>query len=403
MDAPVYLLPDAKREPLLIAKKGSSGDVLALEGDWVRISFDDEQRRTRVGYILAKQVAIVRDEPSAPTPKLPSNPVPSTPAATVAQSAARPATDTRTQPNASPVPAPSSPRRADEKPGNRRLKEVKIRGYVTDLRSSTDFDIEDYRILRDQEFALDFENASPDVAFHLADIRVGVELEIRGTLDEENGELRAKAIKVDLEQFRTIEQTAFVSARPEGIQLLDGSWAGELRADGQIIRVTSATAVVFKPTKREKKLAERTKKTAAAEEEEEITEPLKSLDQVTVGMAMTYEGKRDRETGKILAQRIEFSNNDLEDGESRMWKSLKTTVKAPQGLKQGELKIDNVGKYRLLPDATVQAYIAKIGQRLIPAYQRELPSDDPRRIPFQFHVVRDNRRMRLPRRTESLL
>ena len=189
---------------------------------------------------------------------------------------------------------------------------MKIRGYVTDLRSSTDFDIEDYRILRDQEFALDFENASPDVAFHLADIRVGVELEIRGTLDEENGELRAKAIKVDLEQFRTIEQTAFVSARPEGIQLLDGSWAGELRADGQIIRVTSATAVVFKPTKREKKLAERTKKTAAAEEEEEITEPLKSLDQVTVGMAMTYEGKRDRETGKILAQRIEFSNNDLE-------------------------------------------------------------------------------------------
>ena len=30
-----------------------------------------------------------------------------------------------------------------------RLKDVKIRGYVTAVRSSTDFDIEDYRITRD--------------------------------------------------------------------------------------------------------------------------------------------------------------------------------------------------------------------------------------------------------------
>ena len=60
---------------------------------------------------------------------------------------------------------------------------------------------------------------------------------------------------------------------------------------------------------------------------DEDGEPLTSLDQVTVGMAMTYEGKRDRETGKILAERIEFSTNDLEDGEAKLWKSLKTSVK----------------------------------------------------------------------------
>ena len=74
---------------------------------------------------------------------------------------------------------------------------------------------------------------------------------------------------------------------------------------------------------------------------------------------MTYEGKRDRETGKILAERIEFSTNDLEDGEAKMWKSLKTSVKAAQGLKPGELKIDNVGKFKLLPDAEVQAYVSR--------------------------------------------
>jgi Zn-dependent protease with chaperone function len=269
-----------------------------------------------------------------------------------------------------------------------RLKDVKIRGYVTEFRSPTDFDIEDYRITRDQTFELDFENASPEITFQLQDIRVGVELEIKGSLNEQTGELKAKAIKVDLEQFKSMKQTAFVSSAPEGLQLLDGTWAGELRADGQVIRVTNATAVVFKPTKREKKLAEQKKKNAN-DDEVEAVEPLKSLDQVTVGMAMTYEGRRDRETGKILAERLEFSSNDMEDGEAKMWKSLKTSVKAAQGLKPGELKIDKVGKFKLLPDSEVQAYVTALGQRLIPTYQRGLPASDPRRIPFQFHVVQD--------------
>ena len=267
-----------------------------------------------------------------------------------------------------------------------RMKEVKVRGYVTEFRSPTDFDIEDYRVTRDQAFVLNLENVSSDVTFELQDIRVGVELEIKGSLNEQTGELKANAIKVDLEQFKSIQQTAFVSSAPEGIQLLDGSWAGELRADGQVIRVTNATAVVFKPTKREKKLAEQKKNVEA---EQEDFESLKSLDQVTVGMAMTYQGKRDRETGKILAERIEFSTNDLEDGEAKMWKSLKTSVKAAQGLKPGELKIDKVGKFKLLPDAEVQAYISTLGQQLIPAYQRNLPAGDPRKIPFQFHVIQD--------------
>lgn len=271
-----------------------------------------------------------------------------------------------------------------------KLKETKIRGYVTEFRSPTDFSIEDYRISRDQEFALDFENASPDVTFQLQDVRVGVELEIRGLLNEQTGELKAKAIKVDLEQFKPIKQTAFVARVPEGIQLLDGTWAGELSADGQTIRVTNATKVLFKPTKREKKAAkERSKKNKAAEEAETL-EALKSLDQVTVGMAMTYEGTRDRETGKILAQQIEFSTNDLEDGEAKMWKSLKTTIKPAQALKSGELKIDKVGKFRLLPDPEVQEFVASMGQRLLPEYQRDLRADDPRKIPFQFHVVQDS-------------
>ena len=270
-----------------------------------------------------------------------------------------------------------------------KLKDVKIRGYVTEFRSPTSFDIEDYRISRDEAFTLDFENADPGITFGLNDIRVGVELEIRGQLNEATGDLKAKAIKVDLEQFKSIEQTAFITAPPQGIQLLDGNWAGELHADGQTILVTSDTTVLFKSTKREKKLAEQAAK-GKQPEPEDAAEPLTSLDQVTIGMAMTYEGTRDRETGRIVAERVEFSTNDLEDGEARMWKSLKTTIKPPQALKPGELKIVQVGKFTLLPAPEVQEYVASIGRRLIPAYQAGLPDTDPRKIPFQFHVVLDD-------------
>jgi hypothetical protein len=114
---------------------------------------------------------------------------------------------------------------------------VKIRGYVTEVRSPSSFDIEDYRITRDDGFALDFDNASPEITFTLSNIRVGVELEVRGLLNEDTGELKAKSVRVDLEQFKPLKQTAIVAARSQGIELLDGSWGGELRADGQIIRV----------------------------------------------------------------------------------------------------------------------------------------------------------------------
>jgi hypothetical protein len=76
--------------------------------------------------------------------------------------------------------------------------------------------------------------------------------------------LEAKAIKVDLEQFKSIEQTAFVSAPPVGLKLIDGTWAGQLRAEGQVIRVLNTTSVRFKPTKREKKLAEQKRKSSEA-------------------------------------------------------------------------------------------------------------------------------------------
>jgi Zn-dependent protease with chaperone function len=289
-------------------------------------------------------------------------------------------------PSAAPSRDPAATGRTAPAPPPR-PKQVRIRGYVTQVNSPTEFEIEDYRITRDGSFALDFENASPEVQFQLHDIRVGVDLQVRGWLDERTRNLKATAIKVDLEQFKSSKQTAIVSSVPDAMTRTATGWTGHLQADGQTITITPTTRIVFKPTKREKKrLAMRSKASHAPGEENDFT-PLTSLDQVTVGMAMTYEGRRDRETGRILADKVEFSHNDLEDGEAKLWKSLKISTKAARDLRPGELKIDRIGKFRLVRNDAIQAYVEDIGRRLIPAYQTALASADPRKIPFQFHVV----------------
>lgn len=269
-------------------------------------------------------------------------------------------------------------------------KNVKIHGYVTEVTSPTNFAIEDYRVTSDQSLALDFDNTGPDLKFALQDLRVGVELEIAGLLDEATGELKAKSIKIDLDQFRVKPLTAVISVPPNGITQTDSGWTGDFVADGQRIHVSTATKVLFRLSRSDKdlqKAATQVKGQKGGDAKEADADVLHSLDQVTAGMLLTYEGKRDPVSGAIESEKVTFMKNDLEPGEGKLWKSLKTQVEAAQGLKPGQLKIDQVGKFKLLPNDDVQTYVRLVGASLIPQYQRDLPASDPRKIPFQWYVV----------------
>src|SRR5262249_42187048 len=156
----------------------------------------------------------------------------------------------------------------------------------------------------------------PDLSFRIEDVRVGTELEIKGTYDEETGELQARSIKVDMEQFRKLKDTAILDRPPSGVQHVNGGWRGIFFVNGQRIQVIPETKVLFKLTSLEKKQAKSAKKTLTQNETESEGNfrPLSSLSEITSGMMMTYEGRRDIETGRILAERVEFSRNDFEKG-----------------------------------------------------------------------------------------
>jgi hypothetical protein len=55
-EASIYLMPDATRAPLRVARPGMKLEVLETEGDWMNVRFQDLQYGLRTGYIEAKFV-----------------------------------------------------------------------------------------------------------------------------------------------------------------------------------------------------------------------------------------------------------------------------------------------------------------------------------------------------------
>jgi hypothetical protein len=102
---------------------------------------------------------------------------------------------------------------------------------------------------------------------------------------------------------------------------------------------------------------------------------------------MTYHGL-EQPDGTVQATAVEFLRNEMEKGEADLWKSIKTKEK-PLNFetgKPGELKVGG-DKYKVVPNQEVQDYINRLGQSLVPDYQRALADSDPQKIHFQFRVV----------------
>ena len=82
VDAPVYLYPDPKRQPLLVAGKGSTADIEESKGEWTRVSFVDSRELRRVAWIQTKfiTISVPKQETVAIPNQVPQQlPIPTTP------------------------------------------------------------------------------------------------------------------------------------------------------------------------------------------------------------------------------------------------------------------------------------------------------------------------------------
>jgi len=265
-------------------------------------------------------------------------------------------------------------------------KEVTIHGFVTVGNSSTSFAIDDYKVTRDNVLTFELSGAEgvQPSTFRAEDIRVGTELEVKGEYDDASGQLTAKSIRVLLGDAQRLKRTALLKQIP-ALPRNGLGWEGEVRADGETIRLLPATLVAIKPSKSEQK-----KQKGAASPE---SSPLTPLDALNLDTFVRYEGIHTTE-GKIIATRVEFEHGKLEPGEAKLWKRLEPDVKAPDysNFIPGQFKMHDCVygfcEQEIVPSKEAQEYIARIRESLIPAHQKELPADDPLKIPFRFFLVK---------------
>ncbi|HEU4714874.1 MAG TPA: M48 family metallopeptidase [Pyrinomonadaceae bacterium] len=293
----------------------------------------------------------------------------------------------------------------------KRLREIKILGYITQFHSPTAFEIEDYRITRDESVILEFENQSNEITFNQSDLRIGTLVEIKGLYNEDTNELKATRMKLDLSQFRQLDVTTILDRKPLELKQAEAGWQGLIAADGRRIRIEPQTKMLFKLNVAEKKDQKQEAKKAKSKEEkydwrkmsksrgddawatgerykdDEVFTSLTSLADVGPGTVMTYHG-REQADGTVLATSVEFKHNEMEKAERDLWKDIKVKEEPFnfEAGKTGELKV-GPNKYKVLANQEVQDYVSRLGHSLIPAYQRALPDSHPQKIHFQFRVI----------------
>ena len=203
----------------------------------------------------------------------------------------------------------------------------------------------------------------PRSAFAIADLFLGEQLELSGNDHPVNHSFTA--YKVTLQRIpRVISGAAVIDLIPSAQS--SNLAARLLRADGYLLRINSDTKLKFEP-------------------------PLASLGDISTNQWIQYSGALQTD-GTILLKSATIQLNQISDTENKMLAKSDYDPAAVAGdahqsaVKKAFTGIDpkQVPPYH---DPAMQARIDRIGNSLIPAYQRSLPDSDPTKIIFRFQLV----------------
>jgi hypothetical protein len=198
-------------------------------------------------------------------------------------------------------------------------------------------------------------------------IYVGEVAIVHGSKDKNKQSIQANWIEFPLPQFAgDVSGSAVIDALPARSTLAAQQGDLLLRADGYSIQVTSKTKTAW-------------------------TAPLQSLVDVKAGDWIDYEGKLSA-AGVLIASWTRIGPNVIQkkDEERRANNDFDPST-VPPSAKQSRWTLGFEGidpkKFPPYNDPVMQARISEIGNKLVPAYQRELPDSDPAKIHFRFQLI----------------
>lgn len=235
-------------------------------------------------------------------------------------------------------------------------------GYITNFVSINEFDVGARHVTCNSKTQWVHVEGLPDFVFQL---RVGALVHVEGEM--QHGVFVATTVApvrgIESSLGRDLEGKALIELPPQ-LHREGSGWAGVLWVDGLPLQVTPATKLIG----------------AALDRDQNIM----------TGEWATYKARRG-EDAAIIADSITFRPNQVDQDEVEYRKKLEPEYTAPDPVTHegGTLKFGKhlPAKFDLLANQEMQDYVSKIGNSLVPPYQKALATDDPARIDFRFYVI----------------
>jgi Zn-dependent protease with chaperone function len=188
-------------------------------------------------------------------------------------------------------------------------------------------------------------------------LKPGIEVEI--TFDEyrytQKNVLKQILVKTDFTNQTKIEGL---------FEKMDGNIA---IVDGQAVALKEGTTLIGKGGFENKKFA--------------------SFKDMMYGMEVEVRGKR-QVNGIFLAESGNVKATQFSETDRKIASSYKNTMK--MSANEEEIKIADTLTLKVLKNITIQTYITRIGNAVMPKYMQALPEGTPGKIDFNFYVINDN-------------
>lgn len=239
-------------------------------------------------------------------------------------------------------------------------------GYVTRTVSGTNFDVDGLRVACGESTNTRVANSPRGwLGCPRPRLILGQKLSVVGTLKKKEHVLNTTEIVIHPIHYGEVKGSAIIDAVPEA-NVPPTARSMQVRADGYSILLTDKTKIYMDP-------------------------PLRSLADVKPNVWITYKGKQRRD-GVVVASFANLVPNIIRPSEGKLL--AKTDYNPGQGPpNDGKSALGRAidgTTYKTIPpfsDPPMQARITNMGEKLIPAYQRNLPDSDLTKINFRFVLV----------------
>lgn len=246
-----------------------------------------------------------------------------------------------------------------------------VEGYVTSVRSATEFDVKRHHIVTTGSTQIgSYRDSGDDQGKAPAQIELGMYVQVAGTINWAEHTLVAAVVRVRDDADRKVSGSGVI------VRVLTPGAEPVFRADGYNVRIGSGTETNF-------------------------NNGLSALSDVGVNTWVRF-GGRLNDSGEVIAARADFAKPKPPKVKKNRPIEVQQTV-IPHGSLidfDGTLKTDmtkrhledaggacGTGWYPVPPDRALQDRVRRVGMSVVPQYQRDMAADDLEKIPFRFYAI----------------